>query len=105
MFVTEIKTEFGFREAIKNSNQLIVVDFFATWCQPCKALHKSLEDIAKRTPSVKFYSLNVDTLHTICAKYGISRLPTLLFFRREMELDRIEGLDVDKVMRTLKKHM
>jgi thioredoxin 1 len=106
MFVTEIKTEQGFVSALKSStNQLVVVDFFATWCGPCKELHHILEDMAKKNPSVKFYRLNVDNFNSICSKYSIHKLPTVIFFRRELELERVEGLNGDRLVRALNKHL
>lgn len=106
MFVTEIKTEQGFTNALKSStNQLVVVDFFANWCGPCKELHHILEDLAKKNPSAKFYRMNVDSFHAICSKYSIYKLPTVIFLRRELELERVEGLNGERLARTLKKHL
>lgn len=103
MYVTEIKTEAGFAKAVDTS-QLVVVDFYATWCQPCKTLHKHLEEIARINASVRFYRVDVDLLPHICSKYAISKLPTLVFFRRN-PVDRVEGMDLDRITRTLRKHM
>lgn len=103
MYVTEIKTEAGFVKAL-DTNQLVVVDFYATWCQPCKTLHKQLEEMARTNGGARFYRVDVDQLHQICSRYSIAKLPTLLFFRRTL-VDRVEGLDVDRITRTLRKHM
>jgi thioredoxin 1 len=103
MTVIEIKTEIGFAEVLKSTG-LVVVDFYASWCQPCKVLHKTLEEMARMYPTVRFYRLNVDVLPKICNKYNISKLPTLIFFRNQ-PVDRIEGLDVERITRALKKHM
>jgi thioredoxin 1 len=102
--VTEIKTDAGFAKAL-DSSQLVVVDFFANWCQPCKMLHKPLEDMARFNASAKFYRVNVDLLPHICAKYSVAKLPTLIYFRRGVPVDRVEGMDVDRISRTLKKHL
>lgn len=105
MPVTELKTEYGFREAIKTLSQLVVVDFFADWCGPCKTLKKSLNDISMTHRDAKFYSINVDHFHGIANEYSISALPTLVFFRRGTEVARVTGADVQKILATLKKHM
>lgn len=103
MYVVEIKTDVGFAKALDTS-QLVVVDFFATWCNPCKLLHKPLEDLARSNPSARFYRINVDLLPHICSKYAVAKLPTIIFFRRS-QVDRVEGFDVERVTRTLKKHL
>jgi thioredoxin 1 len=104
MLVTEVKTEAGFAKALDTS-QLVVVDFYATWCQPCKMLHKHLDDLSRANPSVKFYRVDVDAMPQVCSKYAVAKLPTLVFFRRSIPVDRVEGLDVDRLNRTLKKHL
>lgn len=103
MQVIDIKTEAGFVKALETT-QLVVVDFYATWCQPCRVLHKSLEGLARTHPSVRFYRVDVDLLPHICSKYAIAKLPTLIFFRKN-PVDRVEGMDVDRITRTLRKHL
>ena len=104
MYVIELKTEAGFAKALE-SPQLVVVDFFATWCQPCKALHAPLEEIARINSNTKFFRVNVDSLPQICSKYSIAKLPTLVYFRRGKPVDRVEGMDVERIRRTVQKHM
>ena len=68
-------------------------------------LHKHLDDLSRANPSVKFYRVDVDAMPQVCSKYAVAKLPTLVFFRRSIPVDRVEGLDVDRLNRTLKKHL
>lgn len=106
MFVSEIKTGYGFKEFVRSNSNLIVVDFYANWCQPCKAMSKVLEDVAQQTPSVKYVKVNVDTLPLVATEYVVSSLPTLVLLKRGLEVGRLVGLESkEKVLAFVKKHM
>jgi len=71
-----------FKEAIE-SDELVVVDFYADWCMPCRYLSPVLEKLEKEFDGrVKFYKLNVDENQDIAFEYGIASIPTVLFFKR-----------------------
>ncbi len=65
-----------------NSDKLVVVDFYADWCMPCKFLSPLLEKLSREYKDVEFYKLNVDENQELAFEYGISSIPTVLFFRR-----------------------
>ena len=58
----------------------MIVDFWASWCTPCRMLAPILEEIADEYPNIKVCKLNVDDAPNIAERYGIMSLPALLFF-------------------------
>lgn len=66
-----------------NSNQLTLVDFYATWCGPCKMMHPVLEQLkADLGDSIRIIKLDVDKSGDIAEAYRIQSVPTLMLFRR-----------------------
>ena len=63
--------------------KLVVVDFYADWCMPCRYLSPVLERLSEEYDGqVEFYKLDVDANQDIAFEYGISSIPTVLFFRK-----------------------
>lgn len=72
----------NFDEEIKNANALVLVDFFATWCGPCKMIAPIIEEIAEEySDKVKVCKVNVDNERDLALKYEVESIPTLIFFR------------------------
>ncbi len=72
----------NFDEEIKNTDSLVLVDFFATWCGPCNMLAPIIEEIANEYSSkVKVCKVNVDEERDLALKYEVESIPTLVFFR------------------------
>lgn len=77
---------------IINSNQLTLVDFFATWCGPCKTMHPVLEQLKKELgDSIRIIKLDVDKNQNLSINYGIQSVPTLMLFRNGNVLWRQSG--------------
>jgi len=75
-------SESNFEGEVLLSKEMVVVDFWAEWCQPCKMLSPVLDKVAQRyTGQVKVVKCNVDENQDIAAKYAIYSIPNLLFFR------------------------
>lgn len=75
-----------------NSNQLTLVDFYATWCGPCKMMHPVLEQLkADLGDSIRIIKLDVDKSGDIAEAYRIQSVPTLMLFREGETLWRQSG--------------
>ena len=60
---------------------VVLVDFFATWCGPCKMLSPVLEEVAEENPNVTVLKIDVDEVGELAARYGIQAIPTLMLFK------------------------
>ncbi len=79
----------NFNEEIQG--ELVVVDFFATWCGPCKMISPILEKFASEHPEVKVIKVDVDDFTNIAREYGVSSIPTLILFKNGELVDRKVG--------------
>tara|TARA_Y100000741_G_C18100199_1_gene496475 strand:+ start:409 stop:729 length:321 start_codon:yes stop_codon:yes gene_type:complete len=71
-----------FDQDILTQDFLILIDFWAEWCGPCKQISPILEEISEeKKDKVKIFKLNVDENREIAQKYGVSGIPTLMIFR------------------------
>ena len=86
-------TDENFQEAIKGSDKLILVDFWAEWCGPCKSLAPALEDASNDlSEKIVVYKLNIDENPVAPQNYGVRGVPTIVFFRNGEEAGRQVGL-------------
>jgi len=77
---------------IINSEGLTLVDFFATWCGPCKTMHPVLEQLkAELGDSIRIIKIDVDKNNSLAANYRVQSVPTLMLFRRGEQLWRQSG--------------
>ena len=68
-----------FNEEIKDG--ITFVDFFATWCGPCKMISPIVEDVSNEIEDVKFIKVDVDASNDVAASHGIMSIPTLMIFK------------------------
>lgn len=83
-------TSQNFNQVI-NENERVLVDFFATWCGPCKMLAPIVEKLAEEEASVKVVKVDVDEESELAIKFGISSIPTLLVFKNGKLVDKQIG--------------
>ena len=83
----------NFESTVTNGSVPIIVDFWAPWCGPCKAIAPILEELAVELgDSVKICKVNVDSNSEIASKYEIRAIPTILIFKDGVVADTVVGL-------------
>lgn len=80
-----------FENEVLGSDTPVLVDFFATWCGPCKMLSPILEQVAEESDKVKIVKTDIDENMDIAEKYGIMSIPTLIMFDKGEEIAREVG--------------
>ncbi|MCQ2593265.1 MAG: thioredoxin [Treponema sp.] len=85
-------TEANFNDEVLNSQTPVLVDFWASWCQPCKMQSPILEEFEKLHPEVKVAKCNVDDQITIALKYGIQGIPALFLFQNGQIKTQAQGV-------------
>ena len=94
MSVIHLENE-NFEELIKNKK--VVVDFYATWCGPCKMFGPVFEKVSNES-SITFIKIDVDAHEDIARKYGVMSIPTLILFENGQELKKTIGfMPKDKI--------
>ena len=79
MPVIELTSQ-NFNQEIRNNN-LLLVDFWAEWCGPCKSMHPIFTRMAKKYKQIRFARVNVDDAQDIAMKYGVQSIPTFIMFK------------------------
>lgn len=90
----EIKhiTENEFQSEVLDNKGLVLVDFYADWCGPCKMLGPILEQVAEVLPNLKIVKVNVDENQQLAQKYGVMSIPTVYLFDGGMNAGKFVGV-------------
>lgn len=86
----KILTQDNFKDNI--SQGIVLVDMYADWCGPCRALSPILEKLSGSIEGVEFAKLDVDASPLIASEYGVMSIPTVIIFKDGREFKRITGL-------------
>lgn len=85
-------TDANFENEVLQSSTPVLVDFWAEWCGPCRAIAPKLEEIAgEMGGKVKIMKLDVDANQQTAAKYGIRSIPTMILFKNGQPVDQVMG--------------
>ena len=94
--VHQVESKQAFDDAI-SSGKLVVVDFYATWCGPCKVIAPKVAEMDKEYDAVDFIKVDVDSLSEVAAEYQIRAMPTFLLFKDGKEVAKVVGANHTKL--------
>ncbi|KAF5741018.1 thioredoxin H7-like [Tripterygium wilfordii] len=91
--------------ASKLKNKLLVIEFTATWCGPCRYLEPAMTEFAaKYSTDVDFIKIDVDDLPVVAQQFEASVLPAVVLVKDAKEVDRVEGVKKDELQKKIEKH-
>ena len=97
-------TDADIQDTLQNNN-LVLVDFWAPWCGPCKAVAPVLEEIANENSNVVIAKMNTDENPNTASQHGIMSIPTMMIFKNGELVDRLVGaLPKPAIMEKLQPH-
>ncbi len=96
----------NFADEIENRSGLVLLDFYAVWCGPCKMLAPILDEIAANLPAVSVVKSDVDEAPDLAGKFGIQSIPTVLLFRDGEMVDGFVGYrDKAEIIKMIETHI
>lgn len=93
--MSQALTDEQFEEKVEKSSGLVLVDFWAEWCGPCRQLGPILETIDDDMPELKVYKMNVDDAPETPSRFGIRSIPTMFLFKDGKQVDVKVGLNTE----------
>jgi thioredoxin 1 len=97
-------TDDNFQNEVLASDQPVLVDFWAAWCGPCRAIAPAVEQLAAEYKGkLKVGKLDIDAHQNVPQKYGVMSIPTLLLFKNGQVADQVIGNDRAKLQQMIKR--
>ena len=85
-------TKENFAQEVLHSEKPVLLDFWASWCGPCRMLSPVVDEVAEERTDVKVGKVNVDDEQELAIRYGVMSIPTVIFFKDGQEIDRKVGV-------------
>ncbi|XP_052872300.1 thioredoxin-like protein 1 [Anopheles cruzii] len=105
MSVRTINDEGHFQAELSAAGaKLVVVDFTATWCGPCRNIAPLYEQLPAKYPKAVFLKVDVDKCSETASSQGVSSMPTFIFYRARTKIDRLQGADINGLEAKIQKH-
>ncbi|KAF8011083.1 hypothetical protein BT93_J1639 [Corymbia citriodora subsp. variegata] len=86
-------------------DKLVVVDFTASWCGPCRFIAPFLTELARKFPGVLFLKVDVDELKQVAQEWAVEAMPTFMFVKGGKIVDKVVGAKKDDLQQTITKHV
>jgi thioredoxin 1 len=103
--VKEIKSKAEFQNELANAGEkLVVVDFFATWCGPCKRIAPIIQKMSEENTNVVFLKVDVDEVSDLAAELQISAMPTFYFYKKGTKVADVVGASEAKIRELVNQH-
>ncbi|KAF9606271.1 hypothetical protein IFM89_024092 [Coptis chinensis] len=87
--------------AIKDDSSLMVIDFTASWCGPCKFIEPAFIDLSNKFTDVIFVKIDVDELKEVAQEFSVQAMPTFVLFRKGKQVDKVVGAKKDELHRKI----
>ncbi|KAI7741387.1 hypothetical protein M8C21_000847 [Ambrosia artemisiifolia] len=88
----------------KQSPKLMVIDFSASWCGPCKMLEPFIRSLSSKYQEIDFIKIDVDELQDVAQQFGVQAMPTLVLLKQGKEVERVVGAKKDELEKKILKH-
>uniref|UniRef100_A0A0K8TPJ4 Thioredoxin n=1 Tax=Tabanus bromius TaxID=304241 RepID=A0A0K8TPJ4_TABBR len=101
VYVVKNKADFD-AQLTAAADKVVVVDFFATWCGPCKVIAPKLEEFAATyVDKIVVLKVDVDECEELASEYDISSMPTFIFIKNSKVVEKFSGANADKLEKTI----
>lgn len=99
-------TKYSYHNEVMETEKVVVIDFWATWCGPCKMMAPVVEEVAKNYPDVKVCKVNVDEEPELSNAFKIVSIPTIVVIKNGEIIDSVVGYrpkeDIEKIIKLVK---